>query len=103
MRPDQMERLRELEEKLADVFLEEADPDGWSSEKKERYWQRREAAETAALLTRTQALMSNDSGGSRQDPDREREAERLIERASKRASSAVEKAIARAKARASEG
>ena len=103
MRQDQFEKLQALEEKLVDVFLDEANPDGWSKDKKERYWQRREAAETAALLVRTQALMSNDTGGRRQDPDREKEAERMIEQASNRAAKAVERAIARAKNRAQQG
>lgn len=100
MRPDQLKRLGELEEKLADVFLEEADPDGWAEDGRERYAQRRSATETAQLLARTQALMHQPPNGDRFDPDDQREADRMIERAEKRFVAAAEKAIARAKSRA---
>lgn len=76
-RIDQEERLALLEEKLLDVFLEEADPDGWIDEAKakelaaemqavdpkaaakiaaqwkgERYWEKKNANQTMALITR---------------------------------------------------
>ena len=64
MRPDQLERLRDLEERLADVVLEEADPDTWpgagkplasltQQERGDRFWCKRNAAATFGLLERT--------------------------------------------------
>jgi hypothetical protein len=97
MRPDQRKRLQDLEERLADAFLEEADPDGWSEDKKERYWQRREAAETGALMARVQALLDKEPDHDKKDPDDQKETDRMIRAAAARAQAAVERAIARAK------
>lgn len=70
MRQDQWLKLQELEERLADVFIAEADPNVWpghgtpsaklsAEDRKERYQFKRAAAETAQLLVRTQALIGN--------------------------------------------
>lgn len=64
MRPDQIQRLKELQEKLAEVVLHEADPDNWPGEgtpmdqwsreeRGDRYWCKKNAAATFALLERT--------------------------------------------------
>jgi hypothetical protein len=69
MRPDQIERLRELQEKLADVVLEEADPDTWPGagqqacdlsreDRGDRYWCKKNAAATFALLERTTSTLT---------------------------------------------
>lgn len=69
MRPDQIERLRELQEKLAEVVLEEADPDTWPGagvplagmtmeERGNRYWTKKNAAATFALLERTTSTLT---------------------------------------------
>lgn len=94
MRQDQWQRLRELEERLADVFIDEADPDGWPKERIERYKCKRDAAETAMLLARAQALMA--PGGQSPDPERaEKQARDVISKAQARASEAVQKALDR--------
>lgn len=64
MREDQIARLRDLEEKLLDVILEEADPDTWPGagkplsdmshdERGSRFWSKRNAAATFVLLNHT--------------------------------------------------
>ena len=73
MRQDQWERLQQLEEKLTDIFIEEADPDKWPcpgspsanlspDDRKTRYLFKRAAAETAMLLVRTQGLIGSVQG-----------------------------------------
>lgn len=68
MRQDQYERLQQIEEKLADIFIAEADPGAWpmpgtpsanltADARKERYMFKRAASETAMLLVRTQNLI----------------------------------------------
>lgn len=77
IRPDQETRLKELEEKLLDVFIDEADPGVWINEEKaeekareveafdakaaakirsgwkgDRYWEKKNANQTIALITR---------------------------------------------------
>ena len=78
MREDQYVRLQALSEKLADAFIAEADPDAWSGsgkapkdmdkhERGDRYWCKKNAAATGALLLRVGSLVSmiqRDSGGS---------------------------------------
>lgn len=69
VRPDQLQRLQELQEKLAEVVLEEADPDEWpgagkpladltQQERGDRYWSKKNAAATFALLERTTSTLS---------------------------------------------
>jgi hypothetical protein len=64
MRADQIQRLKDLEEKLAEVVLEEADPDLWPGagvpladmthdQRGSRYWAKKNAAASFALLDRT--------------------------------------------------
>lgn len=96
MRPDQIARLREVEEKLADLFIDEADPDGWPEEGKERYQAKRAAAETAHLLARTQALQDGPAPDDK-EKDADRINERRIDDAAKRAEEAVQRALKRAK------
>ncbi len=78
MREDQYLRMQALSEKLAEAFIEEADPATWSgagkapnemdkTERGDRYWCKRNAAATGGLLLRVGSLVSmiqRDSGGS---------------------------------------
>lgn len=63
MRQDQYEKLQSLSEKLADVFLSEADPDTWPGNGKQpgevdqqtrgdRYWCKKNAVSTLSLICR---------------------------------------------------
>jgi hypothetical protein len=98
MRPDQRASLLALEERLADLFIQEADPDEWDEDRGERYKQKRSAAETASLLVRTQSLMALvPPPNGEVDPHEEKEASSLIYRAEQRATRAVEQALAKAK------
>jgi len=64
MRPDQIQRLKDLSESLADVFIVEADPTNWSGdgrlprdmsqeERGNRHWDRKGALGTGAVLSHT--------------------------------------------------
>lgn len=112
MRQDQIERMRDLVEKLADVVLEEADPDTWpgagiplsdmtQEERGNRYWCKKNAAGTFSLLERSQSLL-NDAGdpkrnrGESGDEDldkqiaaKEREAQRVLQKAMAKAKTAA--------------
>ena len=70
MRPDQLARLQDLSEKLAEVVLEEADPAEWpgagvplaslsQQERGDRYWCKKNAAATFSLLERTASLLTD--------------------------------------------
>lgn len=67
MRPDQLQRLADLSEKLADVALEECDPEEWSGagravrdltqqERGDRFWCKKNAAATLSLLQRVEQI-----------------------------------------------
>ena len=70
MRPDQIQRLQDLSEKLAEVVLEEADPAEWpgantplaaltQQERGDRYWCKKNAAASFSLLERTTSLLTD--------------------------------------------
>lgn len=81
MNEQQLKRLTEVETKLVNVFLEEADPDLWAqvdpkTDAKEqqkargdRYWQAKVANQTIALLTRIEAYRSRTASGKQSKPD----------------------------------
>lgn len=111
MRPDQLIRLAELSEKLADVVLEESDPAEWpgantplaaltQQERGDRYWCKKNAAATFSLLERTASLLAdvktvgNDRHKDDDDLDKqiqakEKEAAKMLERVMKGAKAAV--------------
>ena len=99
MSPEQIKRLREVEAKLADLFITEADPDKWDKERTERYKQKRDAAETAQLLARTQSLIDRPPTEESKDPNGfvEDQQEKMIRSAERRAEVAVKQALERAK------
>lgn len=100
MREDQIQRLKDLSEKLADVVLQEADPDQWPGAgqpiatitpqaRGDRYWCKKNAAATFSLLERTHSLLTDAVDPRNQRPEgevdvekqiaqREREAEKLL-------------------------
>ncbi len=68
MRQDQFERLQALEEKLADVFIVEAEPEKWpgagiearsmdQQTRGDRYWCKRNAVATLSLMQRVASLV----------------------------------------------
>lgn len=99
MREDQIQRLKELSERLADAFIFEADPDHWpgaglrpnemtQEERGDRYWCKKDAAATATLLNKTITMqirpethMAGGAGASNDDGD---ELDKLIKEAEKK-------------------
>lgn len=68
MRQDQYERLQALTEKLTDVFLEEANPEGWPGRgvalaqmdqqtRGDLYWSKKNAAATLTVIMKTTSLI----------------------------------------------
>lgn len=77
MRADQYERLHDLSEQVGEVFIEEADSNGWSGAglplssldektRGNRYWDKKNAIQTGTLLARILDLAERDKnrGGS---------------------------------------
>jgi hypothetical protein len=67
MSPEQMQRLQEIEGRLVDVVITEADPETWpgagkelskldKSERGDRYWSKKNASASMALLMRVYSL-----------------------------------------------
>lgn len=99
MRADQLEKLRALQERLADVFIEEADPEKWPDmstrdARGDRYWMKKNANASLVLVGRIENLLAlragrttgNDNGQATRDDEArldgeiaaaEKEAERL--------------------------
>jgi len=83
MRDDQFQKLQQLEEKLIDVFLVEADPANWpgaglkignmdAPTRGDLYWCRKTAASVLLLATRVQSLTNGaarSAGGGRGSPE----------------------------------
>lgn len=109
MRPDQIQRLHELTEKLADVVLEEADPAEWpgagvplaaltQEERGNRYWCKKNAAATFSLLERSQSLLSDVQDPHRnRTPGEESDLDKQIADKERQAAKVLEKAMAKAK------
>lgn len=74
LRPDQIARIQDLQERLADVFLVEADPDNWNGagklptemsreERGDRHWDRKGAMGTGAVLKYTMDIVQHSTTG----------------------------------------
>ena len=113
MRPDQLQRIRELSEQLADTFIAEADPSEWSGDGKppaeltqqergDRYWCKKNAMATGGVLTYTLNLIKHHEvpgGGSElgEQAGKDSDLDRKISEAEKRAEAAVARVMQRAK------
>jgi len=113
MRPDQIEQLKELAERLADVFIMEADPVNWSGagklpadmekdERGNRVWEKRGAMATGGVLKYTLDLTAQGHASKINDDEeqahRDDELDSKIEDAQKRAKAALDRAMKKAKA-----
>lgn len=112
MRPDQFQRILELSEQLADTFIAEADPGEWSGDGKapadltkqergDRYWCKKNAVATGAVLRYTLDLIAHDdNGATRPGPAeemmRDADLDRKISDAERRAEAAVARVMRRA-------
>jgi hypothetical protein len=105
MRPDQITRLRDLSESLAEVVIDEADPKTWpgagksladltKQERGDRLWSKKNAAASMMLLVKVMNIAGYAAGGQSpkeeagedldgQVKQAEREAQALLERAKK--------------------
>lgn len=86
MTPGQLKRLADLENRLIDVALSDADPDNWtangtiladmtSEQRGDAAWCRKTAVQTVALLIRVQQLRSPQLDGNNPNPERSEENE----------------------------
>lgn len=108
MRADQIQRLYELREKLADVVLEEADPGNWSGagipmdqltrdQRGNRFWEKRNAAATFALLERTTSTLSYTPNDRQSLPDQELDIDKQIAKREREAQKLLDGVMDRAK------
>lgn len=103
MRPDQIKRLHELSDRLADAFISEADPQTWpgpaealaeasTKERGDRYWCKRNAMATGGVLRLTLDLVDRSAPAHGAD-DGDDELDRRIADAEKRASDALKRVM----------
>lgn len=108
MREDQLHRLRDLEERLVDTFLDEADPDEWpgaglkpadmeAKDRGDRYWAKKNAAATGILAQRVVSMIA-ESGLSADDPEQERQLDQQIASAEREAAKLVQRLAGKGKA-----
>jgi hypothetical protein len=107
MRPDQIQRLQDLSEKLAEVVLEEADPKEWpgagislekltQQERGDRYWCKKNAAATFSLLERTSSLLTDAKDVRNNRPQDEDDMDKQIRAKEKEAAKLLEKVMTKA-------
>ncbi len=100
MRADQLLKLQQIEERLIDVLLQEADPDQWPGkdiplamlsrdDRGNRYWCKKNAAATLSVITKTVMLQNVQarggwSGDASNDSDMDSEISRAEREAEKR-------------------
>lgn len=103
MRQDQYERMMALEEKLVDVFLDEANPEIWPGTaipvdqqdkmiRGDRYWHKKNAVATLALINRLNILQgvvqrntSNQAPGTKVQEEGESDLDKEVNAAEKEA------------------
>ena len=95
MRQDQIDRLQDLSESIADVFIDEADPQNWNGsgnllcnmekdERGNRLFDKKNAIQTGTLLARVLDLRDRDSrsvDAKTPEDDAEKEIERFEKQA----------------------
>ena len=108
MRPDQIQRLQDLSEKLADTFLMEADPGEWpggavgpadltQQERGDRYWCKKNAMATGGVLRFTLDLAKHHEATGQTPEEADADMDKRICDAEKRAAAAVKRAMTKAK------
>jgi len=120
MRPDQLQRIRDLSEQLADTFIAEADPGEWSGDGKapadltqqergDRYWCKRNAMATGGVLRYTLDLITHHEKGpagglpAAEQAERDTDLDKKINEAEKRAEAAVARVMRRAQGKQPSG
>lgn len=111
MRPDQLQRLQDLSESLADSFLSDADPSMWPAsgklaadmtreERGDAYWCRKMAMSTGGVLRYTLDLIQKvtvPTGGTPEEPGEQADLDARIRDAEKRAEAAMARVLNKAK------
>lgn len=112
MREDQKQKLETLAERLADVFIVEADPDNWSGagvipkdmtqqQRGDRHWDRKGAMGTGGVLRYTLDLIASGQKNTIDDPqiqdERDSDLDAQIKEAEQRAAKAVSRVLDKAK------
>lgn len=108
MRKDQLESLARLSEKLADVVLEEADPDNWPAagiplaeqskdDRGDRYWAKKNASATFSMLITVEKLALNSKEALGRDPYPEADMDKHIAQAEANAAKLLDKVQKEAK------
>lgn len=110
MRQDQLERLQDLQERLADRFLLEADPQEWpgdgkapadmtTQERGDAYWCKKNAMATGGVLRYTIDLMSRHTPQEGDPPNTSEESDldRKIREAERRAQDAMKRLVDKSK------
>lgn len=119
MRPDQLQKLQALSERLADVFITEADPDHWTGDGKlpadlsreergDRLWDRKGAMATGGVLRYTLDLIGHhaprgDGDKYPEEAAREADLDGKIRRAEKEAAAALDRVLTKAQAKVPSG
>lgn len=61
--------LEERQKQLLEIFLEESDPDNWRESAGDRLWDKKNAAQTLAVVCRIQTLFQYTLKGAKDAPD----------------------------------
>jgi hypothetical protein len=111
MREDQVKRLQDLSEQLADAFIGEADPTEWpgngqapadltQQERGDRYWCKKNAMATGGVLRYTLDLIDKHGGQNPDEGMQSADLENRIKDAEKRAAAATQRALEGARKKA---
>lgn len=115
MRQDQIDRLNDLAERLADRFITDADPVNWSAadklprdmtqqERGDAYWSKKNAMATGGVLRYTLDLIEGGKGSASSDPETQRERDADLDKrigdAEKKAAAAMARVMDKAKGKA---
>lgn len=112
MRPDQIARIQELSEQLADRFILEADPTEWpgagtppaewsQEDRGNAYWCKKNAMATGGVLRYTMDLLAKHTpeDGKGDQAAQDADMDRQIREAERRSAQLVQEAVNRAKAK----
>ena len=102
MTPEQTEKLREIQERIADVLLQEMDPDNWAGagvipaemskeERGNRYFDKKSAATTAVIYLGNEKLLANTKEALGRDPYKDDELDEKVAQATKDADKLLKK------------
>lgn len=92
MRPDQIVRLQELQDKLVDIYLDEADPGSWPENRGDRVWHKKDANLTITHVIRIKTLLDMGTQNPAPSVDEDLETEKMTADAMAQADEIIENA-----------